>query len=176
MERILASGVETVILREKDMKEEEYEELAAKVQLLCEEYHTPLILHTFFQTGKRLGVSRIHLPYPVFIKEYLEWENSMNLNQEEPQAFEEVGVSVHSVQEAVTAQQQGASYLMAGHIFATNCKRGLPPRGLEFLRKVCEAVTIPVYAIGGITLENQKLCIEAGAAGVCKMSPLMKME
>lgn len=170
MERVLSSGVEAVILREKDLKEEDYEELAAKVLPLCEKYHTPLILHTFLNTAKGLGVPRIHLPYPVFVDDYL------NLPPEKQQELEEVGVSVHSVQEAVKAQQKGASYLTAGHVFVTDCKRGLPPRGLEFLREVCEAVTIPVYAIGGITSENERLCMEAGATGVCKMSSLMQME
>lgn len=175
IEMVLALGVEAVILREKDLKEEEYRELAAKVQPLCEKYHTPLIVHTFFKTAKQLGILRVHLPYPVFEKEYMEWNHYTEQNSVDRWEFEEVGVSVHSVQEAVAAQQQGASYLTAGHIFATDCKRGLPPRGPEFLHRVCEAVEIPVYAIGGIHSDNEKLCMEAGAAGVCKMSSLMRM-
>lgn len=84
-------------------------------------------------------------------------------------------MSVHSVEQAVRAQQLGADFLIAGHIFPTDCKPGLPPRGLEFLGQVCRAVTIPVYAIGGITPENAPLAVKAGAAGVCIMSGAMKM-
>ena len=48
------------------------------------------------------------------------------------------GCSIHSVQEAVEAAELGASYITAGHIYSTDCKRGVPPRGLEFLKAVCE--------------------------------------
>ena len=73
------------------------------------------------------------------------------------------------------AQQLGASYITAGHIFATDCKKGLPPRGLGFLKDICRRVDIPVYAIGGITEENMVSALEAGAEGVCIMSGLMKI-
>ncbi len=50
----------------------------------------------------------------------------------------------------------GASYLTAGHIYATDCKRGLPPRGLGFLKEVCREVSIPVYGIGGIKFDEEQ--------------------
>ena len=65
--------------------------------------------------------------------------------------FNCVGASVHSVSEAIEAQLLGATYLIAGHIFSTDSKKGVPPRGLPFLKDVCDAVSIPVFAIGGIT-------------------------
>ena len=58
----------------------------------------------------------------------------------------------------------------------TDCKKGLAPRGLEFLRKVCESVSVPVYAIGGICNANIDLVRKAGAAGACVMSGLMRCE
>lgn len=64
----------------------------------------------------------------------------------------------------------GCTYITAGHIFETDCKRGLPGRGLEFLREVCRAVTIPVYAIGGIEPKRMAEIFAAGAAGACVMS------
>ena len=88
-----------------------------------------------------------------------------------------IGCSIHSVEEGVEAQKLGASYITAGHIYATDCKKGLAPRGLEFLKKVCESVTIPVYAIGGIDVDGTrrdevKMC---GAAGSCIMSGMMRL-
>ena len=66
--------------------------------------------------------------------------------------------------------------MTAGHIFAPDCKKGLPPRGLPFLRSVCEAAEIPVYAIGGIHTEEQaEEAMAAGAAGVCVMSEAMQI-
>lgn len=67
----------------------------------------------------------------------------------------------------------GACYVIAGHIFSTDCKKGVPPRGLAFLREVTNSVSIPVYAIGGITVENSGEVFAAGAAGVCMMSQWM---
>ena len=89
--------------------------------------------------------------------------------------YRHIGVSTHSVEDAILAEQQGAGYITAGHVFATDCKKGLPPRGLAFLHEVCQAVSIPVYAIGGITEENMSPCMEQGAAGGCMMSGYMTL-
>ena len=64
----------------------------------------------------------------------------------------------------------GADYIFAGNIFETDCKKGLPGRGLEFLENVCKAVNIPVYAIGGISEEKMPQILGTGAAGGCMMS------
>ena len=88
-----------------------------------------------------------------------------------PGDFLAVGCSVHSVEEAKEAQKLGATYLTAGHIYTTDCKKGLPPRGLDFLREICNAVTIPVYAIGGIHAGTRQIqeVMDCGASGACIM-------
>lgn len=144
-----------VILREKDLTEKEYEALAK--ELMCPQ----LIMHTFAGSARRLGCRRIHLPMPVLRKTDLS-------------EFKTVGASVHSVEEASEAQALGASYITAGHIFATDCKKGVPPRGTEFLKSVVECVSIPVYAIGGVNADNVDKAIKAGADGICVMSGLMQ--
>ena len=68
------------------------------------------------------------------------------------------------------AVQAGASQIILGTIFETDCKKGLPGRGLEFLENVCKEVDIPVYAIGGISPELFPAVLQAGAAGACVMS------
>ena len=87
--------------------------------------------------------------------------------------FSVLGASCHHWCEAQSAQKAGAAYITAGHIFATDCKKGLPPRGLDFLAEVCRSVNVPVYAIGGISAENIDEVRRAGAAGGCIMSGLM---
>ena len=84
---------------------------------------------------------------------------------------------MHSVEDARRAGQLGASYLIAGHIFATGCKPGIPPRGLAFLQEVCRAASVPVYAIGGISLDSEQMqsVLSCGAAGVCIMSGMMRL-
>lgn len=74
------------------------------------------------------------------------------------------------------AQALGCTYITAGHVFETECKKGLPGRGLDFLRNVCAAVDIPVYGIGGIDAENITFVRNAGASGACLMSSLMVSE
>ena len=75
------------------------------------------------------------------------------------------------------AEQLGASYLTAGHIYATDCKRGLPPRGLGFLKEVCREVSIPVYGIGGIKFDEEQWndMKKCGAVGGCVMSGMMEI-
>ncbi|WP_455958797.1 thiamine phosphate synthase, partial [Anaerotignum lactatifermentans] len=79
--------------------------------------------------------------------------------------------------EAEEAEKLGATYITAGHIYATDCKKGLPPRGLTFLEEVCRRVSIPVYAIGGIKINEKQLreVIDCGAKGGCIMSGMMQL-
>lgn len=164
IEHIAASRPEAVIVREKDLNESEYERLAGRVMQICSQYHVPCILHTFVQAAKRLGASAIHLPLPELLL----------LSEQEKSHFRTIGASAHSVNEALAAQNAGASYITASHIYVTDCKKGLAPKGISFLEEVCKAVTIPVYALGGIHAGNAQACIHAGAAGVCIMSECMK--
>lgn len=161
-ERIAKTGVKRIILREKDLSLPEYTKLADRVLANCEKCGAELIIHSYPQAAKALGVKSLHMPLHLLTAQLCE-------------EFETVGSSVHSTEEALQAQQLGASYITAGHIFATDCKKGLPPRGLGFLKDICRRVDIPVYAIGGITEENMVSALEAGAEGVCIMSGLMKI-
>lgn len=150
----------SIVLREKD-----YKKLAAKVLNICEKNNTKCILHTYYKVAKKLNCKKIHLPLHVL-------KSNPNIYKD----FNEVGVSIHSVSEAIEAMNLGATYITAGHIFATDCKKDLPPRGLGFLSSVCSFVHIPVYAIGGISPANAEKAINAGAEGVCIMSGLMTCE
>ena len=163
LEEIAKSGVKGVILREKDLTEEEYTALAKESKKACGE---KLIIHNFVNAAKLLGIKKIHMPMNVLV----------DIPKSELAFFEEIGASCHSVKEAVKAQELGCTYITAGHIFATDCKKGLQPRGIGFLKEVCEAVNIPVYAIGGIDKENMQLVKEAGAKGACVMSGGMVCE
>ena len=166
LERVCKLQPKAVILREKDLSEEEYAELAAEVLTLCKQDRVPCMLHTYLETARKLQHPYIHLPL------FLLRENSENLND-----FLAVGCSIHSVEEAKEAQKLGATYLTAGHIYTTDCKKGLPPRGLDFLREACNAVTIPVYAIGGIHAGTGQIqeVMDCGASGACIMSEMMQV-
>lgn len=160
---IAAARPAALILREKDLPEDQYQALAAQVMSLCRQAGVPCILHTFVGAARALGARAIHLPLPVL----------RTLSAGERAAFPALGASCHSVEEAREAAALGAAYLTAGHVFATTCKAGLPGRGVEFLAQVCAAVPCPVYAIGGVGPENLPALAQAGAKGGCVRSPLM---
>lgn len=164
--RLLAEGTDydAILLREKDLTEEEYRVLADKVLKICQEHGKKCILHSFYRTAIERKHPFIHLPMPVLQK----------LSAEDKKMFMEIGTSVHSLEQAEEAEILGACYMTAGHIFATDCKKGLPPRGLDFLKEICDTVMVPVYGIGGINSENERLVVEQGAKGVCIMSGCMK--
>ena len=87
-----------------------------------------------------------------------------------------VGCSVHTVVAAIEAERDGADYLIAGAIFPTASHPDTAPQGLEFLREVCAAVKIPVFAIGGITRANARDCLAAGAYGVAVIGEIIGAE
>ena len=155
-----------IILREKDLCKNEYLSLAKRSIAACAPSGVTCVLHTFVAVAKELNHPIIHLP--------------MNILRELPEAernwFQVLGVSCHSVEEALEAQRLGATYITAGHVFPTECKPGVPARGLQFLREICQAVSIPVYALGGITPENRRACLTAGAAGTAVMSSAMRAD
>ncbi|NEZ00908.1 thiazole tautomerase TenI [Heyndrickxia shackletonii] len=84
-----------------------------------------------------------------------------------------LGCSVHSLNEALYAEKFGADYVLFGHIFSTQSKPDVEPRGLEKLREVTTKVTIPVISIGGIDFKHVKKVLKTGVQGVAVMSGVM---
>lgn len=166
IEKIAAAHPAGIILREKDLTEEAYRELAVRAMALCEKFDTPCILHNFTKIAIQLKASFVHLPLPAL----------RTLSPEDKRRFQKIGSSCHSVEEALEAQRLGCNYILAGHIFDTDCKKGLPGRGLDFLESICKSVSIPVYAIGGIGAGNIRAVRKTKAAGACVMSGLMTCE
>ena len=159
---------ERILLREKDLEQEAYTRLAGKVKEICDRYQVPFYCHTYREAAVKTEAAGLHLSLPVL-------RSTGGAEDLEKTA---VGCSVHSVQEAEEAAALGADYLIAGHIYTTECKKDLPPRGVKFLREVCQAVSLPVYAIGGIRLDQIQIekTLSAGARGVCIMSGAMTCE
>lgn len=155
-----------ILLREKDLSEGEYMTLAKQVIQICQKDKTLCILHTFAQVAKDLGVSAFHCPLHVL----------RELSPELKSNFSTLGASCHSLEEALEAQSLGCSYIIVGHIFNTDCKQGLSGRGIDFLRTICQNISIPIYAIGGINNQNYSLIKQSGATGACTMSGLMQCQ
>lgn len=164
IEMIASAHPKAIVLREKDLSEKEYEQLARQVMQICQKHGTQCILHSFSNVAIALGAVAVHMPLPLLQK----------MTPQEKSHFQIIGASCHSLEEAKEAQDLGCTYITAGHIFLTDCKKGLPGRGLSFLEEICKAVRIPVYALGGISSQNIESVRKTGAAGACIMSGFMR--
>ncbi len=163
---IADKGPRAIILREKDMSRGDYCILAKDVQDICNEKNVNFICHSFVDVAMELGIKRIHLPIGIF----------RNLMREEKEFFEVVGVSCHSYEEAEEVTKNGADYITASHVFATDCKKGLAPRGLDFLWQISRNIDIKVFALGGIKTGNMAEVMKNRVEGVCIMSEFMGKE
>lgn len=161
IERIAFSKPDRIILREKHLSQNDYYKLAKDCIAICQKYKVDFSVNSFIDTARELNCD-LHVPF-------LTLKDNPFLAKE----FKVLGVSVHSVKEAVDAEKTGADYVIFGHIFPTDCKEGLKPRGLELLKEVAQSVDISVYAIGGITEDKVLEVYANGAKGICVMSKLM---
>lgn len=165
LDRIASQHPYCIVLREKDLSETDYDALARECLAVCKKHGTPLNLNSHIETAQRIGCAGVHLPFSTLME-----------RRNELRDFVRVGVSLHSAEEARALRGTPATYVQAGHVFPTDCKAGVPPRGLSFLKEVCAATELPVFGIGGITAARYPAVMETGAAGACVMSGLMTCE
>ena len=169
LERVLRLRPHGLILREKDLSDAAYTALAKKVLALCRKEEVLCFLHSRIPSAKELNCRNLHLSVPAL--DAMMPEERRQLREE----FDRISVSCHSMEDMQFAVECGASQIVLGTIFETDCKKGLKGSGTGFVREICRACPVPVYAIGGITLERLPEVMEAGAAGGCMMSGFMKL-
>lgn len=157
LENALLGGAALIQLREKNLDNVLFSYLSQMTQRLCRIYGAQLLINGHAEMARKLAADGVHLPEAVLEQNVLP-ENSLK------------GVSVHTVENAKRAAAMGADYLIFGSVFLTASHPDIAPAGLEELRKVTQAVSCPVYAIGGISAINAGSCLEAGAYGVAVMS------
>ncbi|QUH24655.1 thiamine phosphate synthase [Serpentinicella alkaliphila] len=163
IEQIVAGGAGGIILREKDLPFDELLLLAKKVKAITEGSATKLIISQSIDIAIEVEAAGVQLSFEPFTNMKKQFNGL-------------IGVSVHSVEEAVRAEDLGASYLLAGHIYTTECKKGIEPRGISFIKDIKAKTTIPLVAIGGINENNIDDVYESGAQGVALMSLIMEAE
>ena len=173
IERVAAMEmVDWIIVREKDLRSEEYRMLFAKVARIVHKGGKKCLAHGRIALGmmSELGADGIHLPLDVL----REWRAASGRQSGGEGAVQLVGASAHSATEIAEAAALGADYATLSPIFATACKPGVAPLGTAALAAACKASPLPVFALGGIGMDKLDACIEAGAAGCCMMSELMR--
>ena len=160
-EKLLSGQPDGQIIREKYLTDEQLLAFSEPLVPLAERYQVPLILRGSPEIAKKLGIRQLQLSFPEAMRAPL------------PSGFDEIGVSVHHLDEAIAAEAHGASRVTYGHIFTSPCKPGLPPRGVAALDEIAQACRIPVFAIGGITLDTLPFLLPTKIAGACLMSASM---
>ena len=173
IERVAAMEmVDWIIVREKDLRFEEYRQLFVQVARIAHKGGKKCLAHGRIALGmmSELGADGIHLPLDVL----REWRAASGRQSGGEGAVQLVGASAHSATEIAEAAALGADYATLSPIFATACKPGVAPLGTAALAAACKASPLPVFALGGIGRKRLDACIEAGAAGCCMMSELMR--
>lgn len=164
IEEISNINLKYLILREKDLSSEELLLMAKKIKSILENSKIELIINGDLEIAKKVGAYGVQMSFQNFIDGKAEGFNGA------------IGVSIHSLKEAIEAEEKGASFVLYGHVFETDCKKGVKPRGLLELAEICNSVKVPVYAIGGINVQNYKDVLKVKVSGIAVMSSLMKNE
>jgi len=161
IEQAVAGGIDAIILREKDLPGDDLLKIAMQIKKMIADRPVYLIINNNLEAAKAIQAGGYHTSFDNFMQQPLRF-NGWN------------GVSVHNLDEAIRAEKYGASYLLVSHIFATDCKKGLKPKGIQLIRDIKTNVNIPIIALGGINPENAGQVMAAGADGIAVMSFIMQ--
>ena len=159
----LENGVTCVQLREKELNESDFLKEAKQISTLCKEYKVPFIVNDNVNIAIACKADGIHIG-----QEDMELTNVRKLVGEDMI----IGVSAHTVEEAIKVQEGGADYIGIGAVFATSTKTDVDVLSFETLRSICEAVDIPTVAIGGIKKDNICKLKGSGIDGVAVVSAI----
>lgn len=166
-EDALQGGVTCVQLREKELDDAAFLQEAMEMQALCEKYHVPFIVNDNVEIAIQCKANGIHVG-----------QRDMAAGNVRALAGGGMilGVSVNSVEQAIAAEQAGADYLGVGAMFSTSTKKDANDVTFETAKAICEAVSIPVVAIGGISKENLHELKGLGFDGVALVSAIFGAE
>ena len=153
----LEGGVTFVQLREKKLDEEHF------LKELCREYHVPFVINDNVEIAIEMDADGVHVG-----------QSDMEAGDVRAKLGPDkiIGVSAQTVEQAVLAERHGADYLGVGAVFPTSSKDDAVEVPFETLKAICEAVSIPVIAIGGITKDNVKELSSSGICGIAVISAI----
>ena len=163
VEQAIQGGATFVQLREKELDEGDFLEEAREIQKLCQKYQIPFVINDNVQIAVQIGADGVHVG-----------QSDMKAGdvREKLGLDKIIGVSAQTVEQALLAQKMGADYLGVGAVFHTGSKADADNVSHDTLREICEAVEIPVIAIGGIGAGNVMQLSDSGICGIAVISAL----
>ena len=159
----LDGGVTFVQLREKKLDEEHFLQEAKDLKELCRAYHVPFVINDNVDIAIEMDADGVHVG-----------QSDMEAGDVRAKLGSDkiIGVSAQTVEQALRAQEHGADYLGVGAVFPTGSKADAVEVDHDVLKAICEAVDIPVIAIGGITKDNVKDLAGSGICGIAVISAI----
>lgn len=161
VEKALKGGITFLQLREKTLSEEEFQKEAAEIKELCKKYKVPFIINDSVDIALAIDADGVHVGQS-------DMEAGRVREKLGPDKI--IGVSARTVEQAFLAEKNGADYLGVGAVFGTGTKLDAKELPMETLKAICEAVSIPVVAIGGITKDNLMQLKGSGIDGIAVVS------
>ena len=167
VEKALQGGVTFLQLREKKLDKELFMKEAREIKELCRKYKVPFIINDNVEIAKAIDADGVHVG-----------QSEMEAGDVRKRlgADKIIGVSAKTVEQALLAEKHGADYLGVGAVFSTSTKTDATGVSHETLRDICQAVKIPVVAIGGITKDNVNELSGYGADGIAVISAIFAQE
>ena len=163
VEKALKGGATFIQLREKELDEEHFLEEAITLKELCHKYHVPFVINDNVTIAKEMDADGVHVG-----QSDMEADDVRKILGED----KILGVSAQTVEQAVLAEKMGADYLGVGAVFSTSTKKDASAISKERVKAICEAVHIPVIAIGGITADNILTLKGSGICGIAVVSAI----
>ena len=167
VEQSILGGVTMVQLREKDLAQEEFLKEARQIQELCKKHQVPFLINDNVELAVEIEADGVHVG-----------QHDMEAGQVRQKIGPDkiLGVSAQTVEQALKAQAAGADYLGVGAVFPTGTKDDADAVSLDTLKAICQAVDIPVVAIGGIKESNILDLKGSGICGVAVVSAIYAKE
>lgn len=163
VERALKGGATFIQLREKNLEEDKFMAEAGEIKGLCARYGVPFVVNDNVDIAVTMDADGVHVG-----------QSDMEAGDVRAKIGPDkiLGVSAHTVEQAKSAQAQGADYLGVGAVFPTGSKDDADEVSHDTLKAICQAVDIPVIAIGGITVDNTPKLSGSGICGIAVISAI----
>lgn len=162
-ERVLQSGATFLQIREKELAHDAFLAEAVELKTLCERYHVPFVVNDDIDIALACGADGVHVGQSDIAGKDLRALIGPDML---------LGISANTVETAVAAQNAGADYIGVGAVFGTTTKKDAETLSVPVLRAICNAVDIPVVAIGGISKNNIARLSGSGVDGVAVISAI----